>query len=150
MALRHETLLDDSVQQNLQDRLARLNGESQARWGRMSVSQMLHHVSSGLRMATGDLAIPPIRSPLRFFPLKHLIVFVLPFVRNAPTSPLLMAREEFDFEAERRTAADLISAFSGRTLTAWPDHPLFGSLDREQWGVMAWKHVDHHFRQFGV
>ena len=29
------------------------------------------------------------------------------------------------------------------------DHPYFGTT-AEQWGKSAYKHLDHHFRQFGV
>ena len=29
-------------------------------------------------------------------------------------------------------------------------HPIFGPLSRKEWGVWAFRHVDHHFRQFGA
>ena len=29
-------------------------------------------------------------------------------------------------------------------------HPLFGSMSRREWGVVTYKHVDHHLKQFGV
>ena len=29
-------------------------------------------------------------------------------------------------------------------------HPFFGTLTGKQWGETQYKHVDHHFRQFGV
>ncbi len=150
MARRHRTLLDADVARETQERLARLTPESKGLWGKMSVAQMLHHLSGGIRMATGDLAIPRRQSPLRLFPIKQLIIFVLPFPRGAPTAPLLLARDEFDFETERRSVSSLLGSFAGRDLAAWPDHPAFGPLDRQGWGVMVWKHVDHHFRQFGV
>ena len=29
-------------------------------------------------------------------------------------------------------------------------HPIFGEMNRDEWGKIAYKHIDHHFRQFGV
>ena len=29
-------------------------------------------------------------------------------------------------------------------------YPAFGSLNGKEWGRIAWKHFDHHLRQFGV
>jgi hypothetical protein len=150
LARRHRTLLDEDVVRELQARLGKLTPQSQGRWGRMSVAQMLHHLVGGIRMATGDLPIPPRKSPLRLFPVKQLIVFVLPFPKGAPTAPALVAADEFDFERERKEVSDLLGSFGKRALAVWPDHPAFGRLDREDWGVMVWKHVNHHLRQFGV
>jgi hypothetical protein len=28
-------------------------------------------------------------------------------------------------------------------------HPFFGPLTHAGWGRLAWKHLDHHLRQFG-
>ncbi len=150
MAQRHKTLLDPVVERELQDRLRSLAADAQGRWGRMTAGQMLRHVASALRMATGDLAVPHRRTPLRLFPIKQLIVFVLPFPQGAPTSPSLVVKDAVDFDEERRTVAELLASFASKNLAAWPDHPVFGPLNRDQWGVLAWKHVDHHFRQFGA
>jgi len=32
----------------------------------------------------------------------------------------------------------------------WPEHPAFGRLTARQWGVLGYRHTDHHLRQFGV
>ncbi len=150
LALAHKTLLGQGVEQEMLERLDKLTPASGAVWGRMSAAQMLHHLSGAIRMATGDLAIPPRRTPLRRFPIKQLIVFVLPFLKGAPTAPALVAKGEFDFETERAAVREQIGSFARRQIPKWPDHPAFGPLNRDQWGVMVWKHVDHHFRQFGV
>jgi hypothetical protein len=150
MVLRHKTILDPQVERELQDRLTRLKPEAPGRWGRMSAARMLRHLANAIRMATGDLRIARRMTPLCLFPIKQLIVFVLPFPHGAPTAPALVVRDDVDFEDERRAVAELMGAFATRDIKAWPDHPAFGPLSRDQWGVMVWKHVDHHFRQFGV
>ena len=31
-----------------------------------------------------------------------------------------------------------------------PVHPAFGDITTQAWGVLAYRHTDHHLRQFGV
>lgn len=150
MAMGHKSILSADVQQDLQGRLNRLSADSAARWGQFTPARMLRHLGSSLKMATGELPIAPRRSPLRLFPLKQLIVFVFPFPKGAPTAPALLTRDEPHFETERAAVRELLAGFASKQVPTWPDHPAFGALTREQWGVLAWKHVDHHFRQFGV
>lgn len=149
-AQRHQTLLDKDVEASILARLERLAPETPSVWGRMSAGQMLRHLNGALRMATGDLKIPRRSSILRRFPIRQLIVFVLPFPKGAPTAPALVVKEDVDFEVERTAVRELIRAFPKRESPEWPEHPAFGPFTRDQWGVMVWKHVDHHFRQFGV
>lgn len=33
---------------------------------------------------------------------------------------------------------------------AWPAHPLFGALSGSDWGVLVYRHMDPHLRQFGA
>ncbi len=30
------------------------------------------------------------------------------------------------------------------------EHPIFGKLNKKDWGRLIWKHLDHHLRQFNV
>ena len=32
----------------------------------------------------------------------------------------------------------------------WPLHPAFGRLSTNEWGVLGYKHTNHHLTQFGV
>lgn len=43
----------------------------------------------------------------------------------------------------------------GWMLRSWADdlstrQPAFGRLTRPAWGVLSYRHIDHHLRQFGV
>jgi hypothetical protein len=150
MAAGHKTILDPHVERSMIERLDRLTPDAQGRWGNFSVAQMLRHVAAALRMSLGDLDVPRRGGPLRLFPIKQLIVFVLPFPKGAPTSPVLLTKDALEFAVERDAVRSLLSTFATREVARWPDHPAFGPLNRDQWGVLVWKHVDHHFRQFGV
>ena len=32
----------------------------------------------------------------------------------------------------------------------WAVHPMFGPLSGQEWGLLCWKHLDHHLRPFGA
>jgi hypothetical protein len=85
------------------------------------------------------------------FPLKHLILYVLPFPKGAPTAHELKPVEATSFEEERAALLELlerIGASSRESLA--PAHPLFGPMTLRDWGVATYKHSNHHLRQFGA
>ena len=75
-----------------------------------------------------------------------------PFKRNSPTMPELKIKDEPDLESQRRRLIGLIDAFSAAGPAGATEHPhsFFGRLTPEEWGVLSYKHIDHHLRQFGV
>lgn len=145
------TLWNEGHRAELVSRLGRLRGDAAARWGRMDAPHMLAHLADSLRMASGEVAPAARRLPLRHPPLKQLIVYVLPFAKNLPTAPELLAREPQGWAAERAALLELIERFPTlASQPSWPAHPAFGRLSPRAWGVLTARHVDHHLRQFGV
>jgi hypothetical protein len=135
----------------IRQRAAQLRADSPARWGRFTAPQMVCHVTDAFRMATGELDVPPKRLPLRYFPLKQLLLYVLPMPKNAPTAPQLLDRRAAAWDGELQGLIAALDRFLARsTADAWPDHPAFGRMSRHAWGVLAHKHTDHHLSQFGV
>ena len=146
------TLQNAADRAGLIARLDRVTPDTKGQWGVMNVSQMLAHCADNLRMAVGDLPVKAKSIPFfRYFPLKHLALYVLPFPKNAPTAPELKSRAPKAFDAERVDIRTLLprldpASFIGRV----PDHPIFGSFTPAQWGTLGFRHLDHHLRQFGV
>lgn len=146
------TLWDPAAAREIRGRVAQLTPDLPRRWGRMSVQQMVCHLSESLRMAIGELRVAPKRLPIRYTPLKQLIVYVAPFPKNAPTAPeLTIAATPRPWADDLSTLQQLIDRFTARPADAeWPEHPAFGRLSRRAWGVLGYRHIDHHLRQFGV
>jgi hypothetical protein len=146
------SLWQEPSRQDLAERLARLTPDTAARWGRMSCPQMLAHINDGLRMAMGELATKRKPGPLRYPPLKQFVVYVAPWPRGAPTAPELLARiDHAKWETETASFPVLLARFAARGAEPqWPPHPAFGRLSRRAWGVLQYRHIDHHLRQFGV
>jgi hypothetical protein len=118
----------------------------------MSAQQMVCHLSESLKMALGELKVAPKKLPIRYPPLKQLIIYLAPFPKNAPTAPELVITTTAN--AWTRDVGDLqalVDRFAARGQDgSWPDHPAFGRLSSRAWGVLIYRHMDHHLRQFGT
>jgi hypothetical protein len=118
----------------------------------MDVTGMLKHLRLSALMCVGELSVPSAnKRAFHMFPLKQLILYVLPFPKGAPTAPELKPDVATSFEEERAAVLELLERIgTGLREGAGPDHPLFGPLSWREWGVATYKHTDHHLRQFGV
>lgn len=145
------TILDDNDRAAITNRLNAISVASTARWGKMDVVQMLQHLNLSARMTVGELEVPSVnKRALQVFPLKHLLLYVLPFPKGAPTAPLLKPVRVESLEEERAALLRLVERIgTGPREGAGPEHPLFGPLTWREWGVVTYKHFDHHLRQFG-
>jgi hypothetical protein len=146
------TFWDPAIRDEMCRRIDQLTPETTARWGKFSAAQMVAHLNDALRMATGELAVAPKKLPIRYFPLKQLILYVLPFPKGAPTAPELLARcADADLKAEQVEFTKLAARAAERSRADhWPDHPAFGPLTYEGWGKLVCKHTEHHLKQFGL
>ena len=133
-------------------RLKALKPDTPPQWGRFTAPQMLAHLNDALRMALGELKPETRKTPFSRFPMNWLLVYVFPWPRSAPTSPELLARvDTAQFERERSLFPQVLDRMGNRpTDQPIPLHPAFGALSRRSWGALGYRHVDHHFRQFGV
>ena len=147
-----KSLHDGATRAEIRERLHRLRPESTPRWGRMSVAAMLCHLITWMEMALGDLPIRERRLFVRFPVVKQFIVFLMPFPKGLPTAPELIARvPATELAADRAKLEAELDRFGATDPDAsWPRHPAFGRLTRREWGVLAYRHTDHHLRQFGV
>jgi hypothetical protein len=146
------SILNESDRAAICSRVRSLSASSTARWGRMSLSGMLQHLRLSARMAVGELAVAPAnKRPFQVFPLKHLILYLLPFPKGAPTAPELYPGAAASLEEERAALLALLDRIgAGPREGTGPTHPLFGPLSWREWGTATHKHVDHHLKQFGA
>jgi hypothetical protein len=117
----------------------------------MNAPQMVAHLMNWAQMSSGELTTRPMRVPLRYTPLKQLVIYWLPFPKGIPTAPELVAREPAEWAMETAALRAHIASFAtAESTTQWPLHPAFGQLTPRAWGVLCYRHIDHHFRQFGI
>jgi len=148
---------DPTARQSLLARLGQLRPDAAPRWGRFTAHGMVVHLVDAARMALGTMPVRRARGAaarvIRVPPVRHLVLHVLPFPRNAPTARELLASPAGDWNTDVATFTRLAEQLAMRaedSRAMWPEHPFFGPLTRRDWGVLGYRHTDHHLRQFGV
>lgn len=146
------SILNEADRTAISNRFRSLSASSTRRWGTMDVTEMLQHLRRSALMCLGELSVPSVnKRAFHKFPLKQLLLYVLPFPKGAPTAPELKPVDATSFEEERAALLELLERIAaGVSDGMGPDHPLFGPLSWREWGVLAYKHSDHHLKQFGV
>ena len=146
------SILNEIDRAAIVSRVRSLSSSSTGRWGTMDVTDMLKHLHLAGLMALGEMEVPSEnKRAFQMFPLKHLLLYVVPFPKGAPTAPKLKPEAAASIEEERTAVLELIERLgTGPRDGSGPDHPLFGPLTWREWGVVTYKHTDHHLKQFGA
>lgn len=133
-------------------RINTLHKDCTAQWGKMNVYQMTRHCTfweewiQGLNkhhykqeflgLIFGKIA------------LRSMVKDDKPLAKNVPTIKAFKVKElTGDLEAEKQRWMSLIRGYE---FYSNPDfvHDFFGKMTVEQIGILAYKHSDHHLRQF--
>ena len=146
------SILKDEDRAAISNRMRSLSASSTGRWGTMDVTSMLRHLRLSALMTVGELPVPSVnKRAFQMFPLKHLVLYVFPFPKGAPTAPELKPDAAGGFEDERAAVLALLERIgTGARDGLGPAHPLFGPLTWREWGAVTYKHADHHLKQFGA
>lgn len=143
-------LNDPDVYEEVRRRVEALEPDATPQWGEMNVAQMLAHcVEVQKVMNDGPLEGTPWYLRLAGPLIKRLVLSDRAFPRNVATHPQYDVGPDKEFETEKQRLLGTLSAFRARS-RAGVDHPVFGRLTPEEAGWSAYKHLDHHLRQFGV
>jgi hypothetical protein len=149
-----KSIFDPGASDHFRERMRRLRPDSPAQWGRMNAEQMLCHLIDALHVPLGEVPVKEVPGhPLRFFPLRWLLVYALPWPKGKiPTLPEFQKTRSVNFPEEQATFSAALDRFVARAQSAEPYgvHPGFGRLSSREWGRLVFKHMDHHFRQFGI
>jgi hypothetical protein len=146
-----KTLWEREAREELKQRLRRLDPTRGPRWGRMNAPQMLVHLNEAMRMCLNELPVAPRRLPIRYTPLKQMIIYWLPWPKGAPTAPELLEGIPGEWQTDVASMCAYVDQFATRSREGpWPQHPAFGRMSSRAWGVLGYRHIDHHLRQFGA
>ena len=146
-----KSFFEEGVYDEISLRLNKLNKDASATWGKMNAGQMLNHCQMPLNiiLEKKDYGVKP--NWLINLLFKKSMYSDKLWKKNLPTAKGFAIKDEKDFETEKKAITDLINELNTqRNRNDWKPHPAFGAMTKEQWGKMQYKHLDHHFRQFGV
>lgn len=138
----------------LQDRLNNLSATATPNWGKMNVNQMLVHCQKPIELALENITLkkPNFFMGLMLKSVSSSLYNDKPWKQGLPTAEEFKIKDTDTFEAEKKKLQSLITAMHDRKggEKSFPVHPYFGKFTHEQWGKASYKHLDHHFTQFGV
>jgi hypothetical protein len=150
-----KNLFEAARVEEVKQRLARLQPDSQRLWGKMTPAQTLAHCTAAFDLAMGK---PPVSS--RVFlgrllgPLvkKSLLVKGEPMRHNSMTEKTCLVTDERDFALEQQRLRESIDRFVAGGPANCTKHPhfFFGPLTPVEWAALMYQHLDHHLGQFQV
>jgi hypothetical protein len=150
------TVANPSDTAALLHRLSQLTPGSQRRWGKMSPHQAVCHLADSFKVITGERPAKAVdgllsRTLLRFIALNT----TLPWPKGAPTGEAVDQERggtrPIEFARDATELRTLIERFAAAPRDfGFRPHPFFGPLTEREWLHWAWRHTDHHLRQFGL
>lgn len=144
-----KTIFDQTTREELTRRIGTVNENSKAQWGKMNIYQMLKHCTLWEEMALGKTKYKRAFVGRLFgkIALKKVLKDDAPLTRSTPTLAELRIKGDGDVSAEKTKWISLIGEYEHFTDPGFI-HPFFGKITKEQIGYLAYKHADHHLRQF--
>lgn len=145
-------LFETDAAQEVLSRLHRISAATPANWGKMNAAQMMAHCQATFQVYFGELKMKRSLMGYLFGSMAKKKLFgPQPWARNLPTAPEFRIAGEKEFDVEKQKLVEYITRFSneGYTITSTL-HPFFGKLSAQEWATLAYKHLDHHLKQFGV
>jgi hypothetical protein len=133
-------------------RVEALGPDAVRQWGKMEAAQMWAHCAIAVEAANGDRPMKQIFFGKILAPfVRSSFVGPKPFSRNSPTGPLLVVADSRDFASEKTRLLAAVRRLreAGPDAAARHPHGFLGRMSGEEWGLVQWKHLDHHLRQFG-
>ena len=149
-----KSLFESETKFEILNRLNKLSPKSQAKWGKMNVNQMLVHCQRPIALALDEITIkkPNFLVGLMMKMVAPSLYNDKPWKQGLPTANEFIIAGQKDFVYEKDILTEKIEKMSSSKGYFEPKkkHPIFGSFTANQWGKAQYKHLDHHFKQFGV
>jgi hypothetical protein len=148
-----KSILVISEKNELIARINKLKSCMEPLWGIMNASRMCIHCTVSLKIALKEIAPEIIDEYLKIGrTVKDKVLETEIFTKNLPTSKEFLVKDDGNFEVNRDTLIDYINRFAEINPES-PEkavHPYLGEMTVKEWGILIWKHTNHHLNQFGV
>lgn len=149
-----KTIFDSAKREELILRIGLLSEVSQPVWGKMNVYQMTKHCTIWNEWVLGKKDFVYRQAFLgKLFgklALKSNTKDDKPMGKNMPAGKTFTVKEkQGDFQNEISTWIQQIKGYGNFSNDNFI-HDFFGKMTVEQIGIFAYKHNDHHLRQFNV
>jgi hypothetical protein len=153
---RMKTLANPANKQEILQRLTRIGPASQRLWGRMTVTQMVCHLSDAFRVCIGEKEARSASNWFKRSVFKWIGLWAPakwpPDVKTVPEcDPELGGTAPTELERDLIELRGLLERFTEQPPKfKWQPHPMFGRMTDKEWMRWGYLHMDHHLRQFGA
>ena len=149
-----KTIFDTVTRDELVERINSLNENSKAEWGKMNVYQMTKHCTIWNEWVLGKKGFVYKQVFLgKIFgkmSLKSNTKDDKPIGKNMPAGKTFTVNgKEGDLKTQKSIWTEQILSYNNFSNDNFI-HDFFGKMTKEQIGIFAYKHNDHHLRQFNV
>jgi hypothetical protein len=148
-------LLDSNTSSGYISRLENLDSTTIPNWGKMNATQMLAHCRIAMELPLGKIEVKTnfIFKLLFGKMIKKKVTDDSIYKPSLPTAAEFVIKEpNLNFEEEKSKLITTINQFCNlkNDVLSNKIHPIFGKMTNEEWRISQWKHLDHHWRQFGI
>lgn len=146
------TIFDERERRRLIGRLRTIAPSAPPRWGTMSAHRMVCHLKDAVESGLHDSSEAIGKGVLARFPVKHLVIYLLPWPKGklqSPASLFTTSPTEWSRDVAELESALARAAAKGPN-AKWPASDVFGKLSGKEWGALLRTHVNHHLKQFGA
>jgi len=149
-----KSLCNLTDRQNIARRLAQLTPGDEARWGIMSVHQMVCHLDDSYKVPLGEKYVSPASGLLQRTLVKRVALYSpLRWPRGVPTPPEVDQGKGGSlptvFHQDLASLLSTLSRFCDDLPKPCLPHPIFFTMTTADWMRWGYLHADHHLRQFG-
>jgi hypothetical protein len=147
-----KTIFNEPIRAEVINRINSLTNENTAQWGKMNLYQMLRHCTKWNDWILGTQPHVYKQEFLGLIfgkmALKGMVKDDSPMKKNMPAGAFKIKEQAGDTQALKKIWASQIADYANFSNTAFI-HDFFGKMTKEEIGILAYKHFDHHLRQFG-
>lgn len=153
--MRRKSLNNGEDMALLLERIGRLEENTTPRWGKMNAAQMLQHCTWILQTATGEVLLPEtniVYSTIGRITKYTIWLTGIRIPPDMPTYDCVRCMNDCEFESSRMNLINALEHYSAAASegTLRPRHRLFGRMNLMFWGLLEYKHLNHHLKQFKV
>jgi len=153
------TFADSDVRTACCRRLARLTPDARRQWGSMTAHQMVCHLNDSFAVGAGTRYASPAKNLLtttlvKWIALRAPLRWPPGFRTRPEIDQAIGGTPPADWDRDCAQLRGWIREFgaggASQESETFGTHPIFGPMSRRDWLTWGYRHVDHHFRQFGI
>jgi hypothetical protein len=151
-----KTLANPTDQREIVQRMLLIEPGRQRQWGKMTVGQMVCHLSDAFRVVIGEREVKQVgnlfeRSVFKWAGLWLPAQWPHGISTVAECDPERGGTPAAELDNDLKELRRLLERFATEPRSfQWQPHPIFGPMSDAEWMRWGYLHMDHHLRQFGI